>query len=53
METPGQGKRAVPLSEIVQILSQQQKQIKFLTGRVKELEEQLLQEQMRNAVVNE
>lgn len=53
METPGQGKRAVPLSEIVQILSQQQKQIKFLTGRVKELEEQLLQEQMRNALVNE
>jgi glycosyltransferase involved in cell wall biosynthesis len=50
IEVPGQGKRPMSPPEIVQVLSQQQNQIKFLINRVKELENNLLQAQMNAAM---
>jgi hypothetical protein len=50
IEVPGQGKRPLSPQEIVQMLTQQQNQIKFLVSKVKELENQLLQKQMNEAI---
>lgn len=50
IEVPGQGKRPLSPQEIVQMLTQQQNQIKFLVSKVKELENQLLQKQMNEAM---
>jgi hypothetical protein len=50
IEVPGQGKRPLSPQEIVQMLTQQQNQIKFLVSKVKELENQLLQKQINEAI---
>jgi glycosyltransferase involved in cell wall biosynthesis len=50
IEVPGQGKRPLSPPEIVQMLTQQQNQIKFLVNKVKELESAALQKQMNDAM---
>ena len=50
IEVPGQGKRPMSPPEIVEILSHQQNQIKFLINRIKELENDLLHTKMNVAI---
>lgn len=49
VDTPGQGRRPLQPQEVVEILTQQKNQIQFLINRVKELEETILQLEMKQA----
>ena len=51
IDIPGQGKKQLSPHEVINILTQQQNQIKFLVQRVKELENTVLQTQMQLAAV--
>ena len=49
IDTPGEGRRPLQPQEVVVILTQQKNQIQFLINRVKELEETILQLEMKHA----
>ena len=49
VDTPGEGRRPLQPQEVVEILTQQKNQIQFLINRVKELEETILQLEMKHA----
>ena len=49
IDSPGEGRRPLQPQEVVEILTQQKNQIQFLINRVKELEETILQLEMKHA----